>query len=101
MSAKKPHYFELAMRSYSDGKLNQEIIILREFANTAGELVLKQMTFTKGAAVTIVQAVIDNMDEQSMPLQEVGFNDMAAAFEEFGQKGAGQEQEQGQIKHER
>ena len=80
----KPHYFELVMSSYSNGALNQEVVIVREYASTPGELTLKQMAFTKGAAPKIIDAVIANMDEQSMPLQEVGMQEMAAAFEAMG-----------------
>jgi hypothetical protein len=99
MSDKKPHYFELAMRSYSNGEMNQEVIILREFAKTPGELTAKQMAFTKFAAGNIVGVVIDAMDEMSKPIQDMGMAEMAAAMEEFGQ-GQGQGQK-GQGQNER
>jgi hypothetical protein len=84
----KPHYFDLVMRSVSGGVVNQEIVIVREFASTPGELTVKQMSFTKDAAVQIVQAVIDAMDKQSAPVQEVGQQELLAAFESWaGGKG--------------
>jgi len=80
---KKPHYFELAMNSYSDGELNQEVVLVREYAETPSELTAKQMGFSKVAAVKIVQAVVDAMDQLSMPLQEEGLKEMMEAFEEM------------------
>lgn len=87
----KPHYFDVLMRSVSNGVVNQEVIIVREYANTPGELTLKQMTFTKDAGVPLVQAVIDAMDKQSMPIQQIGMDEMIAAMEEWsgGKKPAG------------
>lgn len=82
----KPHYFELVMNSYSNGELNQEVVIVREYASTPGELTAKQMAFTKSASVKLVQAVIDAMDELSMPVQEAG---MAELMEQFAQAGKG------------
>jgi len=92
----KPHYFELVMNSYSDGALNQEVVIVREYANTPGELCLKQMTFTKAATVKIAQTVVDAMDEMSKPIQELGAAELIAAMEEFG-KGQGQDRGQGKF----
>lgn len=80
MSDKKPHYFEVCMNSYSNGVLNQEVVLVREYASTPGELTLKQMTFTKDAAAPIVEAVVKAMDNQSMPYQEEGMKEMAEAF---------------------
>jgi len=79
----KPHYFELIMNSYSGNILNQEVVIVREYANTPGELTLKQMTFTKSATPKIIEAVIATMDEMSMPLQEQGLKELTEAFEEM------------------
>ena len=83
----KPHYFELVMNSYSEGELNQEVVLVREYADTPSELTAKQMGFSKEAAVTIVQAVVDAMDKLSMPLQEEGMKEMLAAFEEMKKGG--------------
>lgn len=81
----KPHYFELVMNSYSEGVLNQEVVLVREYANTPGELVIKQMTFTKDAAPGIMEAVIKAMDNQSMPLQEQGLKELEESFEKLKQ----------------
>ena len=80
----KAHYFELVMNSYSNGELNQEVVVVREYANDPAELVAKQMAFTKAATVKIAQAVVDAMDEMSMPLQEAGMAQMLKEFEEWG-----------------
>ena len=79
----KDHYFELVMNSYSNGKLNQEVVLVREYADTSGQLALKQMTFTKDAAVTIVQACIDAMENQSLPFQMKGLQEMAESNPEL------------------
>ena len=79
----KPHYFELVMKSYSGGILNQEVVIVREYAQTPSELTVKQMGFTKSAAIPIMEAVIKAMDEMSMPLQEQGLKELTEAFEEM------------------
>jgi hypothetical protein len=79
----KPHYFEVVMNSYSAGILNQECILVREYAATGAQLTAKQMAFTKSAAVPITQAVVDAMDKMSAPVQEVGMQQMVDAFEEF------------------
>ena len=81
---KKPHYFELSLRSVSNGVLNQECPVVREYAETPGELTLKQMMFTKFAAVKIAQVVVDAMDEMSMPFQEIGMAELVAQMEEMG-----------------
>lgn len=80
----KPHYFELVMRSVSDDTLNQEVIILREYAHTPGELCLKQMQFTKDVTAPITEAVIKSMDAMSLPIQELGMAEMVTSMEEFG-----------------
>ena len=80
----KPHYFDLVMRSVSEGVVNQEVVLVREYANTPGELTVKQMTFTKDAGVPLVQVVVDAMDKQSAPIQELGQQEMLAAFEAWG-----------------
>lgn len=80
----KPHYFDLVMRSVSEGVINQEVVLVREFANTPGELTVKQMGFSKDAGVPIVQAVIAAMDKQSAPIQELGQQELLAAFESWG-----------------
>ena len=74
----KPHYFELVMNSYSNGELNQEVVVVREYANDPAELVAKQMAFTRAATVKIAQAVVDAMDEMSMPYQKMGEAEFAA-----------------------
>ena len=78
--ADKPHFFELVMNSYSEGKLNQEVVLVREYATTPGELCLKQMSFTKSAAPAILDAVVKACDELSMPYQEQGMEEAMAAF---------------------
>lgn len=55
MSDTKPHYFEVVMNSFSEGVLNQEVIV-REYANTPEELVSKQMRYTNMALPTLVGA---------------------------------------------
>ena len=57
---------------------------MREYANDPAELVAKQMAFTRAATVKIAQAVVDAMDEMSMPLQEAGMAQMLKDFEEWG-----------------
>jgi hypothetical protein len=79
----KPHYFEVVMNSYSAGILNQECILVREYAATGAQLTAKQMAFTKSAAVPITQAIVDAMDEQSKPIQDIGMQQMIDAFEAF------------------
>ena len=74
---KKPHHFEIVMNSYSDGALNQEVIV-REYANTPGELTLKQMAMTKD----VIPKIVESFDKMSMPWQEQG---MAEAGEVFAQ----------------
>lgn len=88
----KDHFFDIVMRSVSrdengDWVLNQEVPLLREFANSPGELALKQMTFTKDAGPDIVAAIIAAMDKQSMPLQELGMKEIQELFEAFAQGG--------------
>lgn len=77
----KPHYFELVMNSYSGGIMNQEVVIVREYAPTGAQLCAKQMAFTKFAFPKIAQVVVDAMDEMSMPFQELGLEQMAEFFE--------------------
>jgi hypothetical protein len=84
--ATKPHHFELVMNSYSNGLLNQEVVLVREYANTPAQLTAKQMQFTKFAAAKIVAVCIEAMDEMSMPLQTQGFEELMAMFAEFGAK---------------
>jgi hypothetical protein len=79
----KPHYFDLVMRSVSEGVVNQEVVLVREYANTPGELTVKQMTFTKDAGVPLVQAVIDAMDKQSAPIQELGLKELEQSLDAF------------------
>ena len=98
----KDHYFELSLRSVSrdengDLYLNQECPIVREYAKTPGELTMKQMMFTKEAAVPIATVVVEAMDKMSMPFQEVGIVELAAQMEAMA-KGNGQGQGQGQAK---
>ena len=81
----KDHYFELAMRSYSNGVLNQEVILVREFARTPGELTLKHIGFSKSAAVPIVQAVVVAMDEMSGAYQKIGEAELLALLQGDGQ----------------
>ena len=86
----KPHYFELSMRSVStdengDLVLNQEVPLVREYANTPGELTVKQMQFTKSEHIlTIVESVIKIMDDMSMPFQEIGVAELAAQLQTLG-----------------
>ena len=79
----KPHYFELSMRSVSNGQLNQECPIVREYANTPGELCLKQMEFTKDTAEAIAKIVVAAMDKMSKPIQDIGAAEMVEAMKEF------------------
>jgi hypothetical protein len=72
----KPHYFELVMNSYSEGVLNQEVVVVREYAPTGAQLTAKQMAFTKSAYPAISEAVIKAMDELSLPYQELGMQEM-------------------------
>ena len=78
----KPHYFELVMNSYSGGVMNQEVVIVREYAPTGAQLCAKQMEFTRTAFPAIAQAVVDAMDKMSMPFQELGTEQMLEYFEE-------------------
>ena len=71
----KPHYFEVVMNSYSDGVLNQEVVI-REYAATPGELTLKQMTFTKD----VMPSIVASFDAMSAPLQAEGLKEMEKQF---------------------
>lgn len=80
----KPHYFELVMNSYSNGVLNQEVVIVREYAHSGAELTAKQMAFTRATTVPIAQAVVDAMDEMSKPYQEIGMQEMVDAISAFG-----------------
>ena len=90
----KPHYFELSLRSVSNGELNQECPIVREYANTSGELTMKQMMFTKAAATKIAEVVVAAMNEMSMPYQEIGIAELAEQMAEMsrgpGNEGRGQ-----------
>lgn len=87
--AKKEHYFELVMNSYSGGELNQEVVLVREYANTPGELTYKQMEFSKKATMPIIQAVLDAMDQMSAPVQEIGQQELLEAFAAFGKPAKG------------
>ena len=86
----KPHYFELSLRSVSrdeeTGKLvlNQEIPIVREYANTPGELVIKQMMFSKSAMIAVANATLKACDEMSMGFQVSGMGELAAQMEALG-----------------
>ena len=84
---KKPHYFEVVMNSVSEGVLNQEVILVREYAKTGAELTAKQMQFTRSATVPIVEACVKAFDEMSMPYQELGMAEMIAAVESLGKPG--------------
>ena len=53
MADKKPHYFEVCMTSYSEGVLNQEVLV-REYAATPEELVSKQMRYTNLAMPAVI-----------------------------------------------
>jgi len=81
----KPHYFELVMRSVSEDTLNQEVVIVREYAKTPGELTVKQMQFTREAAAPIAAIVVDTMDKMSMPIQEMGLQELQADLSAFGE----------------
>jgi hypothetical protein len=92
----KPHYFELSMRSVStnaagDLVLNQEVPLVREYAETPGELTLKQMMFTKSDQIpVIIKAVIKIMDGMSMPYQEIGMAELAAQMADMAKVPPGQ-----------
>ena len=75
----KPHYFEVVMNSYSDGALNQEVVV-REYAATGAELTAKQMAFSKA----VMPAIMGAFDEMSKPMQEQGLEEIAEAFEGKG-----------------
>jgi hypothetical protein len=75
MADKKPHHFEIVMNSYSDGVLNQEVIV-REYANTAGELTVKQMAMTKD----VIPIIVESFDKMSMPFQEQGMAELGEVF---------------------
>lgn len=79
----KQHHFELVMRSFSNDDLNQEVVLVREYANTPAELTAKQMGFTKASGPALIAAVIDGMDQLSAPLQEVGMQEMLDNFAEM------------------
>jgi len=96
----KPHYFELSLRSVSNGVLNQECPLVREYADTPGELTMKQMMFTKEAAAKIAQVVIDAMDTMSMPYQELGVAELASQMEELA-RGNGQGRDPGRGRGDR
>lgn len=70
----KNHYFEVVMNSYSDGVLNQEVVV-REYAETGAELTAKQIAFTKD----VIPAIVAAFDSMSAPLQEQGFKEMVEA----------------------
>jgi len=76
MADEKPHYFEITMNSYSDGVLNQ-VVHIREYASTGGELTLKQMAFTKD----VIPAIVDSFDKMSGPWQEQGLKEAGEVFE--------------------
>ena len=85
----KPHYFELSMRSVSTAEngdlvLNQEIPIIREFAWTPGELVLKQMTFSRSAMVPVANAVLAATEIMSEAFQVAGMGEAAVQMEALG-----------------
>ena len=69
----------------------EEVVIVREYAPTGAQLTAKQMAFTRSAFPAIAQAVVDAMDEMSMPFQELGLEQMAEYFEtvEGGRKPPG------------
>ena len=80
----KPHNFnvKLVMTSTSEGVENQNILLdVTEFATTGGELTLKQMTFSKLAIPTMVEAMLGAFDTMSQPWQEQGMKEAAEAFE--------------------
>jgi hypothetical protein len=76
MSEQKKHYFEVVMNSYSDGVLNQEVIV-REYAKTGEELTVKNMKMARD----VIPAVVKSFDEMSQPVQEAGMQQMMAEFE--------------------
>ena len=81
----KPHHFEIVMNSYSEGVLNQEVIV-REYATTVAELTLKQMAMTKD----VIPKIVESFDNMSMPFQEQGLVEAAATYEKAtGKKFAG------------
>ena len=81
----KPHHFEIVMNSYSEGVLNQEVIV-REYATTGAELTLKQMAMTKD----VIPKIVESFDNMSMPFQEQGLVEAAATYEKAtGKKFAG------------
>jgi len=85
MADEKPHYFEVVMNSYSDGVLNQ-VVQIREYAATGGELTLKQMAFTKD----VIPAMVQSFDNMSQAWQEQGLTEAAEAFEKsVGKKQTG------------
>lgn len=84
----KPHYFELSLRSVSNGKLNQEIPLVREYADTPGELVFKNIKFAKAARDPVTKVVMDIMEQMAMPFYEQGAKEIAEAFESFGKVNA-------------
>jgi hypothetical protein len=69
----KPHHFEIVMNSYSDGVLNQEVIV-REYAKTGAQLTAKQMAMTKD----VIPAIVASFDTLSKPYQELGAAEMIA-----------------------
>jgi hypothetical protein len=69
----KPHHFEIVMNSYSDGVLNQEVIV-REYAKTGPQLTLKQMAMTRD----VIPAIVASFDAMSKPFQEIGVAEFAA-----------------------
>ena len=84
----KSHYFEVVMNSYSGNGsvLNQEVVLVREYAETGAILTAKQMAFSKEAVVPMAKAVVDAMDKMSAPLQEEGYRQIQEAFEKFGKQ---------------
>jgi len=85
MAEEKPHFFEVTMNSYSDGVLNQ-VVHIREYAATGGELTLKQMKFTKD----VIPAIVQSFDEMSAPWQEQGLLEAGEIFEKATGKKAPQ-----------
>ena len=86
----KDHYFELSLRSVSrdengDYTLNQEIPIVREFAATPGELVVKQMLFSEDVAVPVADVVLKAMGKMAQPFRDLGTAEMAAMFADFAE----------------
>ena len=72
------------MRSVSNGYLNQEVPLVREYAKTPGLLVAKQMQFTKSIGLKVAQLVIDATDEMSADYQKRGLAELTAQIEELG-----------------